>query len=709
MGRKGRAGNADADKYGTDRRKSLLKELDDFRRSVPYVSASALSAILKEAKKRMPELDTASSFREARELTVNEETPYGVLVVTLAVETTMGQMTELTIVNPFAQLWVATKRCEGFSTMLKERLDAKPSSYEDPWRFIIYSDEVVPGNQLSFHNLRKCWVLYYSFMEFGEATLCNEDAWFCISAERSENVKGMGGGMAQVFREILIYLFGPGGHNLMTSGILLEFPDGSVVRLWARLEMILQDGGAHKQVFMVKGDAGLKQCMECRNFFSEKSNIVDETGDDMFTCNMYLMSEMDFATDTDVVETVHRLADFAATRPGELKIREMACGFNHSKYNMMLSQSLERVIKPCTNMAHDWMHTFVVHGVWNTIVLILMVALNVGTHAVTEMHAYIAMWTLPLRLGSNAAARLADAFCSTRWKSSCKAHYLKCTASDAISMYAIIACYVQAVFLRAGQCVPECQAYIALCDVLDLLVVVARGTVTWQQLNTAIDKFLKACIAAGWRNYMHPKFHWTIHIVRELRKFGMLLTCWVHERKHKMVKRYTNNQRNTRHYERSILSEVTCQHLHDIANVMTFNLDVGLKTPVYKCPDDMSNAVRGELGLCDDVLCTTSKTARVSKFEVVHTNDVVVFRLQDRFQVGQINCLVSAGAMSFAVIDQWSIEERNLSQGTVITRTDRGVFIFVRLACIEAACTYRRRQNSLLAQIIIPCCYRREL
>ena len=157
--------------------------------------------------------------------------------------------------------------------MLKERLEAKPSSYEDPWRFIIYSDEVVPGNQLSFHNLRKCWVLYYSFMEFGEATLCNEDAWFCISAERSENVKGMGGGMAQVFRESLIFLFGPGGHNLMTSGILLEFPDGSVVRLWARLEMILQDGGAHKQVFMVEGDAGLKQCMECRNFSQREATL----------------------------------------------------------------------------------------------------------------------------------------------------------------------------------------------------------------------------------------------------------------------------------------------------------------------------------------------------------------------------------------------------------------------------------------------------
>jgi len=418
------------------------------------------------------------------------------------------------------------------------------------------------------------------------------------------------------------------------------------------------------------------------------------------------MSEMHFTKDHEVVDTVKRLANVAATRPGELALREMACGFNHSKYNMCLSPSLERVIKPCTNMAHDWMHTFVVHGVWNTIMFILMLTLSVGTDAVKDMHAYIALWTLPIRLGGHAAAeRLADTFSRNRWASSKDAKYLKCNASDAISMYAIISCYVHAVFLRAGKCVAECEAYIALCDVLDLLVFVARGNVSWQQLNTAIDTFLKACITAGWRSYMHPKFHWTIHLVRELQKFGMLLTCWVHERKHKMVKRYTNNQRNTRKYELSILSEVTCQHFHDIANVMAFNLDVGLQPPVYKCPQDMADAVRAELGLYNMLLCTTSKTARVSKFEVVHTNDVVVFKDHDRFQVGQISCLVSADEMSFAVIDHWSVEEKNLQQGTVTARTNREAYIFVRLACIEAACTYRRRQNSL-AQIIIPRSYR---
>ena len=689
-----------------DNRAAKLRRLDDFRRSVPYVSASAMAAILKLAKQDMPELDNRMSMQEARDVRVSENTPYGTLMMIMQIVSITSAMMNMNVVNVFAQLWVATKECAGFATMIAARLVTTPSTYERPWRFIIYADEVVPGNQLSFHNMRKCWVIYWSFMEFGEATLCNEDAWFCIAAERTDRVKLMGGGVAQIFREILAFLFGPGGHNLMTSGILLEFPDGTIVRLFAKLEMILQDGGAHKQVFMLKGDGGMKSCMECRNFYSEKSGIVDETGDDILTCSMHLMSDMDFAEDHEVVGTVQRLADVAANRPGELKLREIACGFNHSQFNMLLDPRLRNVLKPCSNLAHDWMHTFVVHGVWNTVLMLLMLALNASHPAVSEMHSYMQLWTLPLRLGANATTNLASAFSKARWTSSVKAKYFKCTASEGISMFGIIACYVQSVFMRAGMCMPECKAYIALCYVLDLLVVVARGHVTYAQLNDAVDVFLRACIDAGWRQNMHPKFHWTLHLVRELRRFGMLLTCWVHERKHRMVKRYTNNQRNTAKYETSILSEVTCQHLHDISDASTFRLDVGLRNPTSKCTTEMSRALQRGLGLNDDVTCTMSKTARVSAFEIVHAHDVVVFRDgMHGLKVGQIHCLVAVDDEPLAVVDYWPLHQKNSEQGTADVTTDREIVKFVMLGDVLAACTYRRRQNSL-AQVIIPCIYR---
>ena len=105
-------------------------------------------------------------------------------------------------------------------------------------------------------------------------------------------------------------------------------------------------------------------------------------------------------------------------------------------------------------------------------------------------------------------------------------------------MSSIIACLVRSVFLRAGTCIPECKAYLCCADVLELLLSVPLGTVTQTDLRVAVDGLLAACLKAGWRQYMHPKFHWTVHLVIEMGRFGMLLCCWVHERKHKIVKRF---------------------------------------------------------------------------------------------------------------------------------------------------------------------------
>ena len=61
---------------------------------------------------------------------------------------------------------------------------------------------------------------------------------------------------------------------------------------------------------------------------------------------------------------------------------------------------------------------------------------------------------------------------------------------------------------------------------------------------------------------MIPKFHWLLHFPAWLKRFRTLISCFVRERKHKMVKRYANDMRNTRtnfdehSYEKSIMAEV---------------------------------------------------------------------------------------------------------------------------------------------------------
>ena len=77
--------------------------------------------------------------------------------------------------------------------------------------------------------------------------------------------------------------------------------------------MILQDGGAHKVVFMVKGESGHKMCMECRNLYARASGIVvPDDQDEHLTCSLVLPEELDRATDDDVRGTVRRLQELCA-------------------------------------------------------------------------------------------------------------------------------------------------------------------------------------------------------------------------------------------------------------------------------------------------------------------------------------------------------------------------------------------------------------
>ena len=135
-------------------RASKLRRLDAFRRAVPHVSASALSAILAEALNGILDIRHRHAMRQARDFQVNQMTPYGPLRHALQLECTDGSQVDLEIINPFAQLYIAAKECQGFAYMVKRRFDQNTPT-ADHRGYVLYSDEVLPGNQLSAHNMRK--------------------------------------------------------------------------------------------------------------------------------------------------------------------------------------------------------------------------------------------------------------------------------------------------------------------------------------------------------------------------------------------------------------------------------------------------------------------------------------------------------------------------------------------------------------------------
>ena len=163
------------------------------------------------------------------------------------------------------------------------------------------------------------------------------------------------------------------------------------------------------------------------------SDLVDADGSDMLTCSLMFEHELDFATDDDIHGAVRRLAAKEGTcSKAEFRLHEMAIGFRHQPHGILLNDSLRPYVRPASIFCHDWMHTFMVHGVFNTLIpLILYDFVQAGLSDIWQpISGDIALWTFPNREMN--AAKLAKCFGRKRSKSSRDARQQPANVSAAI-------------------------------------------------------------------------------------------------------------------------------------------------------------------------------------------------------------------------------------------------------------------------------------
>ena len=264
------------------------KRLMSMRRSLPHMSGTALAEYITLAK--TTDLSTLPSSRRstnrAKDLTLTD-TPYGPCFVEVTLFGDVPHANRIALlVNPFAYVYKAYGEDGGFFKMMSAQLRIHATSSTSPWRLVLYSDEVVPGNQLAAVNSRKIWVIYFSFLEF-DLHLHNELSWAPSVAMPSIDLKPVDGGISQLFGAVIKSFFA-NTFDMEQAGIVLKGPDGSRVRFYAKLAMVIQDGGAHKLVWSCKGDAGTRLCMLCLNLVSKSSELANHDDDRALPANPLL-------------------------------------------------------------------------------------------------------------------------------------------------------------------------------------------------------------------------------------------------------------------------------------------------------------------------------------------------------------------------------------------------------------------------------------
>jgi hypothetical protein len=151
-----------------------LARLQSLRSRLPFISQTALAQVLKEAERTpLPTTCRRADIRDARNAAVKLVTPYGQVHQQVTFDGADGPITS-EIQHPFAILYHSCLSSKPMSDLIRRLAAASPPSIHAPWNIILYTDEVLPGNQLAYRSSRKMWAIYWSVLEFGSAVLSDE-------------------------------------------------------------------------------------------------------------------------------------------------------------------------------------------------------------------------------------------------------------------------------------------------------------------------------------------------------------------------------------------------------------------------------------------------------------------------------------------------------------------------------------------------------
>ena len=169
----------------------------------------------------------------------------------------------------------------------------------------------------------------------------------------------------------------------------------------------------------------------------------------------------------------------------------------------------------------------------------------------------------------------------------------------------------------------------------------------------------------------------------------MCLTCWIHERKHKLVKRYAEDIKNRLIYAMSVMSEVLSHQLHDVAKPNAFDISLGL-LELHPAANQIKDFMSTELRVADGNVFT-SATVRLPPLTYCLKTDVVLIRSIDgeNLVAGDIWFLSAVdGLGDFALVSLWGLESFDPALGCAqLRKRDQPTLLALSLILTPAVWT----------------------
>ena len=307
------------------------------------------------------------------------------------------------------------------------------------------------------------------------------------------------------------------------------------------------------------------------------------------------------------------------------------------------------LIRPVTGIMFDWFHIYLASGIWNVEVFLLFSTLGV-VHYKSFPKTWDVLHSFVQRFHWPKASVDGHTVFDNKRRPDSKSDHVKCSASEGLALYLVIALFLRRL-VPDGVCTPQVNSYLALAEVLDLLLSVKLGIVDPSLLRSKILRHLrlyqKAYGHVGWI----PKHHMSLHLWSMLQHHGMLQACFVHERRHKFIKRYMTMRFNSRSFEVGLMEDLTLQHLQDLKNFEPNGPAITLLNPHKKPKKHIVAAVRTRIRDARDIASASAAIVDCVEFR---SGDVVL--LQDR-RVGEVIFFARVDDQHVAFLMMWSCRE----------------------------------------------------
>jgi hypothetical protein len=462
------------------------------------------------------------------------ETMYGPLVQELKLDD--PELATWEYMNPFAFLYYLSSVSPAFASMMRSIcVDGKPL------RIVLYADGLVPGNPFRPELNRRLMCIYWCIVDWPQHVLQRSFAWPVFGVLRTCVIDRIQGGLGKIMSLILRVFFSDVGASFK-RGVHINCDGGGYVAT-AVFGGFLADLLGHKELTEWKGTGGIRCCISCDNVIN-MLHRKPKRGTNEVAANCYDYSKFVVATNETLFNRVDRLHDMA-TRGRCVKKLETQLGLNYRPQALLRDVGIRDIYMPVDHCIRDWQHTVCQDGIANTHIANLLHALKEKVNCpMDRVQDFSQMLNYPSFIGKLDKAALNVA----RLKESTISSF----SSTILAIVPVLHMFMDMFF--AKEMPAEFKAFTILHNIIGILRLGAEDAMKHKDtLRDLFANHLKA-VTELYGDYVKPKAHHAMHIVDGMDWLGKLLSCFVTERKHRLIKRAALYI--FRHMEHTILVDV---------------------------------------------------------------------------------------------------------------------------------------------------------